>query len=109
MISKEFKEIVRDGLERQGLSLRQAALRAGLSASYLSRVLSGERDFPSTDAIIRLARVLGIQPPDRLLAYAGRVRHRAARELSEKEIDEVMAIIRDVVREHRRPKRRRVS
>ena len=109
MITKKFRQMVEKGLERKNLSLRQAALRAKLSPSYLSRIMSGERDFPSTNAILRLAKVLGIHPPDRLLAHAGRFRLRTPRPLSEEEIDEVVAIIRDVVEESHRPRRKRVS
>lgn len=102
MVSKEFRSIVRTSLKKQGLSVRRAALQAELSPSYLSRILRGERDFPSTDAILRLARVLGIHPPDLLLAHAGRVRLRAAADLTDKQISQVMQILHDVVRDDRR-------
>jgi lambda repressor-like predicted transcriptional regulator len=97
VITKEFKRLVEEGLQRQGISLRQAALGADITPSYLSKVLSGKRDFPSDAAILRLADVLGVEPPELLLAEAGRVRFRASRDLTKEEMESVMRTLRDVM------------
>jgi transcriptional regulator with XRE-family HTH domain len=111
VISSEFRKLVREGLDRTGLTARQAALQAEISPSYLSRVLAGERDYPSDDAILRLARVLEIDPPELLLAEAGRVRPRASRELGPEDMEKVMQTIRAVMAGERRsiPKRSRTG
>ena len=53
-------------------SLRQFAEKAGISATFLSKVERGEFDPPAADKIIRMAQLLGYDP-DELLAHAGRV------------------------------------
>ncbi|WP_041042775.1 helix-turn-helix domain-containing protein [Paramagnetospirillum magnetotacticum] len=56
-----------------GLGLRETAKRAGLSATFLSRVETGaEKAVPGEDAIRRLAEVLQ-ENFDELMAAAGRV------------------------------------
>ncbi len=51
----------------QGLSLREAAKQAGMTAAHLSRVERGEKQL-SVDALGRLAEVLGLRDLARLLA-----------------------------------------
>ena len=53
-------------------SLRQFAEKAGISATFLSKVERGEFDPPAADKIIRMAQLLGTDA-DELLALAGRV------------------------------------
>jgi transcriptional regulator with XRE-family HTH domain len=51
----------------QGLSLRQAAGAAGMTAAHLSRVERGQKQL-SVDALGRLAEVLGLRELAKLLA-----------------------------------------
>jgi len=53
-------------------SLRQFALAAGISATFLSKVETGEFDPPGSDKIKRMAELLGVNA-DELLAQAGKV------------------------------------
>jgi len=54
------------------MSLREVCRQAKISPAFLSRILSGERGLPSDEVIIRLAKAMDIQPPERLLIEAGR-------------------------------------
>ena len=57
----------------RGFGLRELARRVGISATYLSRIETGEeRRPPSEEALTALARDLAADP-DELLALAGRV------------------------------------
>lgn len=58
--------------EDRAFSLRRVAQRAGIQASYLSRIERGLEDPPGEDAIVRLADVLD-EDPDVLLALGGKV------------------------------------
>jgi transcriptional regulator with XRE-family HTH domain len=60
-------------MEREDVSLNRAAMQAGLSPSFLSRILNRKRGLPSDETILRLAAVLNIQPRERLLIEAGRI------------------------------------
>lgn len=53
-------------------SLRQFAEAVGISATFLSKVETGEFDPPAADKVKRMAELLG-EDPDELLALAGRV------------------------------------
>lgn len=53
-------------------SLRQVALRAGITPAYLSRVERGEVAPPGEQTLTALARDLGLDP-DVVLALAGKV------------------------------------
>ena len=50
-------------------SLRQFALKVGISATFLSKVETGEFDPPRAEHIIRMAELLGVDA-DELLALA---------------------------------------
>ena len=63
----------RDRMEKRKISLNQFAEKAGVSPAFLSRILNKERGLPSDKAILRLAEVLDLQPPERLLIEAGRI------------------------------------
>jgi transcriptional regulator with XRE-family HTH domain len=65
--------MLRDGMEKRKISLNQLAEKAGVSPAFLSRILNKERGLPSDKAILRLAEVLDLQPPERLLIEAGRI------------------------------------
>ncbi len=69
-----FRALVKKRMEAVNLSLRTVASEVGISPAYLSRLLSGERGLPSDDTLIwKLAEVLQIDPPERLLVEAKRV------------------------------------
>lgn len=73
-VPEGFCALVRAQMEKLEVSLRHVAAQAGLSPAYLSRILSGERGLPPDDEpILKLARVLAIDPPERLLVEADRV------------------------------------
>jgi len=69
-----FRTLVKRQMETVNLSLRTVASEAGISPAYLSRLLSGERGLPPDDTLIlKLAEVLRVDPPERLLVEAKRV------------------------------------
>jgi transcriptional regulator with XRE-family HTH domain len=53
--------------QAQGLGLRETARLAGINASHLSQVEQGKAML-SLEALLRLARVLGLRELDRLLS-----------------------------------------
>jgi len=53
-------------------TLRQFALAAGISATFLSKVERGEFDPPAADKIMKMAELLGVDA-DELLSLANRV------------------------------------
>ena len=113
-----FVTVLRTGMERRRLSLNQLAERAGVSPAFLSRILNRQRGLPADPTILRLAHVLDIQPPERLLIEAGRIPAalqqalsqpqmpellRAAGTLSETDRQQVLKTIQALaVRQHRR-------
>ncbi len=73
----EFGKRVRDLREEKkrvepSYSLRKFAERVGISATYLSKVETGDFDPPGADKIIRIAELLGIDA-DELLALANKI------------------------------------
>ena len=78
MSLKEFRALILEAMERQGYSLRETARLAGMSPSYLSRVLTGKREPPSDGTLIELAQVLDIAPPELLLIEADGVGYERA-------------------------------
>jgi transcriptional regulator with XRE-family HTH domain len=60
-------------MEKRKISLNQLAEKAGVSPAFLSRILNKERGLPSDKAILQLAKVLDLQPPELLLIEAGRI------------------------------------
>jgi len=108
-VPKEFIDLVREKMK--GRSLRDVAESANLSPSFLSRILSGKRNLPSEEELLRLAEVLGVNPP-RILFAEGRRAHpemvpllRAASKLSKKELQQFTKQVEDVIRKHSKPKR----
>jgi transcriptional regulator with XRE-family HTH domain len=53
-------------------SLRQVAVRCGVTAAYLSRVERGDVAPPGEETLLKLARELG-EDPDVMLAMAGKI------------------------------------
>jgi transcriptional regulator with XRE-family HTH domain len=49
-------------MEERGVTYRQLAARAGLSAGYLNHMVHGNRPVPANDVIARLAGALGVEP-----------------------------------------------
>lgn len=108
--------MVREGLEKRKISLNQLAKRVGISAAFLSRILGRERSLPSDKMILRIARILDIEPAERLLIEAGRISEelrstlgrplvpallRATGELSETEMQEVINAAEEIALKQR--------
>jgi len=98
-------------MDRQGLSFRNVAPQAGISASFLSRILTGKRKLPSDTAILQLATALNIVPPERLLVEAGRIPpdrpevvqlFRATGDLTAKEVSQVLRVVDQIRKTKRR-------
>jgi len=75
--NKAFGKRIRDLREAKKrtdpkYSLRQFALAAGISATFLSKVETGEFNPPAPDKIKKMAELLGVDA-DELLALAGKV------------------------------------
>ena len=69
-----FRRLVKAQMEQLGLTLRQVAEQTDLSAAYLCRILQGERGLPpDNDTLLKMGRVLGIDPPELLLVEANRL------------------------------------
>lgn len=113
-----FIRLLRTGMEARRISLNQVAERAGFSPAFLSRILNRQRGLPSDKTILRLARVLDLEPPERLLIEAGRIPEelkpalsqasmpellRAAGNLSETDLQEVLNTVKALaLKQHRR-------
>lgn len=73
-VPQGFRDLIKKRMETVNLSLRTVASEVGVSPAYLSRLLSGDRGLPPDDTLIlKLAEVLQIVPPERLLVEAKRV------------------------------------
>ena len=62
MVAKAFGETIREMREAQGMGLRTAAERLGISPAYLSRVERGKERPPRPDLVKRMATLLGGDP-----------------------------------------------
>jgi transcriptional regulator with XRE-family HTH domain len=80
-------------MDRQKISLNQLAHKAGVSPAFLSRILNRERGLPSDRAILRLAHVLDLEPPERLLIEAGRIPEELKPSLSQPRIPELLRAV----------------
>ena len=49
-------------MAEQGMTYRQLAAKAGLSAGYLNHMVHGNRPVPANDVMARLADALGVEP-----------------------------------------------
>jgi transcriptional regulator with XRE-family HTH domain len=107
-----FLRLLEESMAKRKLSLNEVARRASLSPAFLSRILNKERGLPSDKAILRLARVLDLEPPERLLLEAGRIPEelrpamrqpqmpnllRATGELSEEDFQDVIRAVQAVI------------
>jgi transcriptional regulator with XRE-family HTH domain len=113
-----FVHLLRTGMENRRISLNQLAEQAGFSPAFLSRILNRQRGLPSDKTILRLAKVLDLEPPERLLIEAGRIPEglkpalskpdmpellRMAGELSETERRDVLSTVKALaLKQHRR-------
>ena len=110
-----FRALVKKQMEVVNLSLRTVASETGISPAYLSRLLSGERGLPPDDEmILRLAEVLRIDPPERLLVEAKRVPDlllpallSAHQAVSTAELTEAMKQLKAVILQQRKRRSRR--
>ncbi|MDR4475541.1 MAG: helix-turn-helix transcriptional regulator [Nitrospira sp.] len=110
-----FRALVKKRMEEVNLSLRTVAAETGISPAYLSRLLSGERGLPPDDEmILRLAEVLRIDPPERLLVEAKRVPDlllpallSAHQAVSSTELKEAMKQLKAVILQQRKRRFRR--
>ena len=55
-----FRETVRQLMEEQGLSQNAVATAMGMDTSHLNRILRGMRNPPSSEKVVALAQVLGM-------------------------------------------------
>lgn len=116
-----FIRLLREGMEKRKISLNQLAERAHISPAFLSRTMNKERGLPSDTVILRLAKILDLQPHERLLIEAGRVPKdlqsmlakagipelwRATGELSEDERQQVLKTVQALAVNHRRKGKR---
>ena len=62
-MNKSLGEFLREKREKIGISLREAARRAGLSPAFLSDIEWGRR-FPGDDKLDKLARILEVPAAD---------------------------------------------
>ena len=96
-VPPEFRRLIEAAQSRLDLSLRQLAKESGLSVSFLSRILAGERKIPKNEDIIRLAKALQLSPSGLLIAAGGvppnepQIEHllRAAGKLTPEDLREV--------------------
>jgi len=113
-VPESFVAAIRKRRAEVGIALRQLAFRADMDPATLSRILSKRQNLPSNEAILRLAGVLEIQPPELLLVEAGRIPEnkrqlapllRVASELTETELKEVLRVARDLAIKRGKKKR----
>ena len=108
-VPEGFRRLVEERMREEGLSLRAVAERAGLSPSFLSRILSGERGLPPNEILLDLARALGVDPPALLLVQAERIPTRSLGELSDKDMQQVLKSIQSLISTHRRRHQRKAA
>lgn len=108
-----FIRLVQDGLEREHMTLRGLARKCGLSVSFLSRILSGDRNLPNDTDLVRMAKALSIHPVERLLVEARRIPDvpgalvlmRSASQLTASELKKVQAVAQKLLKNRKKKKR----
>jgi HTH-type transcriptional regulator, competence development regulator len=88
--SEGFIHLLQSGMAQRKISLNQLAERAGVSPAFLSRIINKQRGLPSDEAILRLAKVLDLEPAERLLIEAGRIPEELRPVLSQPRIPELL-------------------
>jgi transcriptional regulator with XRE-family HTH domain len=114
-VPQGFRDLVKKQMEKVNLSLRTVASEVGVSPAYLSRLLSGERGLPPDDAmILNLAKVLHIEPQERLLVEARRVPEPLLRAflsaheaVSEKDLNDAMKQLQAAILNQRNKRKRK--
>ncbi len=77
-LEDDFAAWLEERMEQRGMSQRMLALRAGVSHSSVSRLLSGDRS-PSLPTALALLRVLAAEPAATHLASQGKPARSTAR------------------------------
>ena len=97
-----FIRTLKVALERERYSARELALKIGVAPSYITRVLTGERNPPSDEVIEKIAGVLNLNP-NRLLMEAGRlpIFLRAAGPLSDDDLETLKKSYEGIRKRHR--------
>jgi|GEM_PF-4404762 len=104
-VPQSFIDLVMGEMDRQGLSLRDVAPSAGISAGFLSRILTGKRKLPSDSVLLALAKALKIVPPEKILIEAGRMPSsrpevvqlfRSAGDLTAQEVKQVLKVVEQI-------------
>jgi transcriptional regulator with XRE-family HTH domain len=72
----KFIKAIKKAMKTKGLSLRALSRETGIDLSFLSRILSGDRNPPPNSYIIKIAKLLDLNP-DQLIFDAGRIPKRA--------------------------------
>jgi transcriptional regulator with XRE-family HTH domain len=68
----KFAGTIKKAMKKKGLSLRALSRETGIEVSFLSKILSGDRNPPPDAYIVKIAKILEIDP-DILIIQAGRV------------------------------------
>ncbi|MFW6173599.1 MAG: helix-turn-helix domain-containing protein [Elusimicrobiota bacterium] len=69
----EFNKLIKQGLKKENISLRELARGSGLDVSFLSKILNGKRNPPSKEKKIRkIGKILNIDQ-ERLIFASGRI------------------------------------
>ena len=58
----EFGEFLKKELKRNKLSQRQLAKKVGVQPTYISKIIRGEQNTPSSELIYKMSEVLGFAP-----------------------------------------------
>jgi transcriptional regulator with XRE-family HTH domain len=73
MVYKDFIEKISKAIKEKKFTLKKVSSYAGIDTSYLSKILSGQRNPPyDEDVIIKIAQILDINE-DELLFSAGKI------------------------------------
>ncbi len=68
-----FSRIIKQGIKKEGISLRELARRSSLDVSFLSKILSGNRNPPSSEEDIKkIAKGINVMP-EKLIISSGRI------------------------------------
>jgi transcriptional regulator with XRE-family HTH domain len=72
----KFIKAIKKAMKGKDISLRALSRQTGIDLSFLSRILSGDRNPPPNSYIVKIAKVLDLNP-DQLIVDAGRIPKRA--------------------------------
>ncbi len=73
MEGSNFALLIKKGIKKEGISLRELARRSSLDVSFLSKILSGQRNPPSNEEDIKkIAKGINISP-EKLIISSGRI------------------------------------